>query len=810
MPLIIFYGQGGRDPTYMKLLKKIFAFIFILLFIAGCSDEPGQLTSGSGIEEVDGETFSVFNLDSNTDAEITGTHEVMFHISNLKLEKDFSFPGTITGERNFSGGMAGIRIRCRLLLKDFDVPNGEYFISISGEGIPALGAFKIRVLNKTITAVGRSAYQYTDLNGEGTLESPYQVGSANEFEKFISMLHSDPDHGYGIYFAQTADISFETLIDGVAGVAPFQGTYDGQGHKLEGLQWRERSSKYEDSGDRGIGLFTTICNATVRNLNITRVEFSHISQMGGFLAGIAKGKNTLENISAEGVLSVRGDYAGGLIGYVQGTLTASGITIGNSTSISGINYTGGLFGYLENGNVSLNNVEMGESTAMEVIGREYVGGIAGFMVKSTLSGTQIFDFATNSAGVMEIPAPDGFASSYGGMVYGGNKVGGLVGYAHDSKLLQLASSAFIDADGEDVGGVVGYFEDASNVGLIEDCIFNGKITPHFNKNTGGIVGQFRSANGGRIQDCVNYSSFVGGDRTGGICGYLYKEHNTASGTKNLVQVSWAVNAGKVEGRGNVGGIIGEAHLLDDNKQYSYIMTYEIDINSCMNAGDVIAFGGDSGKDLGGIAGRSGALTQFYACANHGTIEVQGKLHAAGGIVGCAGRNYGHEERDFYNTKVIECINTGTMNATDKSAWIGGIAGYAEEGTGNTNGIWSCRNSGTITANQNDDTGGILGYIDWDSVLSGCFNNGRVEHGNAILGTHKVFGLGTWLDPKCYYLEGSGKSWPSDHTFSIPQSQIADASKYVGYDFTTIWEITPDGPNLRRNKWRDPASAIIPK
>lgn len=856
----------------MNLLKKIFSFAVILLFMVGCSDEPENPASGSVIEEVDGETFSVFNLSSTADAEITGTHEVTFHISTPNLENEFSFPGTITEESNLSGAAKTLLLRCRLRLKDFDVPNGDYFLSISGEGLPALGAFKVQVLNQTITAVKRSAYQYKGLKGEGTQNNPYQIGTADEFEKFISLLYSDPDHGYGVYFVQTADISLEEKTDGVVGVAPFQGTYDGKSHKLDGIQWRERSSKFEGSEDRNIGLFTTLCNATISNLSLTEARLSYINGTGGCLAGIAKGTNTLENIHVEVALSVNGDYAGGLIGYVKGSMTASGITVANSSYISGqnftgglfglfestgasslkdvncsvfvrghsftgglfgralfdgsfsvdniagdgrididgTNYVGGLFGYLEKAEVNLSNVTMGESTSIEVIGTECVGGIAGTIVSSTLSGSQVFDFAANSSGVMEIPVPSSFKSSYKGTVHGYKKVGGLVGDAYNSKILHLSSSATIDASGENVGGIVGYFEDVSNVSLIEDCVFNGSIIPSFNRNLGGIVGHFHSTNGGRMQDCVNYSSLVGGDGTGGICGYLYKEHNTDKSAKNLVQVNWAVNAGKVEGKGNVGGIIGEDYLLDNNRQYSNILNYEIDINSCMNAANVTAFGGNSEEALGGIAGRTGALTQVYACANHGTIEVQGKLHATGGIVGRAGRNYGNEEHEFYNTKVIECINTGTLNSTDKSARIGGIVGYAEEDQRKISGIWSCRNSGTITANQNDDTGGILGCTDLNSVLSGCFNNGRVEHGNAIVGTHKTFASVYWVDPKCYYLEGTGKSWPSDHTFSIPQSQIGDESKYEGYDFTTIWEITPDGPNLRRNKWRNPASAVIPK
>lgn len=159
-------------------MRLIFKTILIIstfsLLITGCSEDSTPEFEPTGtIEEEDGEQVSVFNLDMETNDALTGTHEVTFHITATHLETDYSFPGTVKADKAVSGNISDFALRCRMKLRDFVVPDGDYFISITGESLPNFGAFKIRLFDRTITQLQRSTYAYNGLNGEGTKEKPY-------------------------------------------------------------------------------------------------------------------------------------------------------------------------------------------------------------------------------------------------------------------------------------------------------------------------------------------------------------------------------------------------------------------------------------------------------------------------------------------------------------------------------------------------------------------------------------------------------------------------------------------------------------
>ncbi|MDE6576594.1 MAG: hypothetical protein K2J82_07225 [Muribaculaceae bacterium] len=843
------------------ILKNLLGWVAMLFIAAGCSDDISDISVPTGsVEEENGALISVFNL--CTDGELTGTHSVIFHVSAPKRDVYYSFSGTITPEKSIAVNGNEINLLCRLNLKNIKIPNGDYFISISGENLPNLGTHKVRLFDNTVTEVVRATFKYEGMKGEGTEENPYLVSSPNDFETLTSNLQKDPDHGYGIYFKQTESISLAHKTAGVVGVAPFQGTYDGGGHSIMSPEWKP----YQQYPDSGVGLFSMLCNATVRNLTISGADFSGIAGRGGILAGSSKGNLILENLNIRGMIDGRGDYIGGVIGDVYGGVTVSNVVVEAGTriygkvnysgglfgslqstsnsslkdiqcyadvdgavytggmigfmkgsaklsaenitvdgSVAGKDYVGGVFGFIDNGEI--NTVTVGAAGNMIVNGAENVGGIAGYMTNTTLSDSQSFDFVKNSSGVLGVPAPQGFKSSYSGKVAGKRNVGGLAGYARNSGILHISSSATVDCIGEQTGGIVGFVDDTDNTSRIEDCTFSGQFISHFNDYIGGIVGFLRSSCGGRMQDCVNYASIVGGDYTGGICGYIHKEHNYDQGVKNMLEINWAVNAGKVDGANNVGGIIGR--LYTHKEQTYLILDYEVAINHCMNAAYIIARGGDGEDGLGGIIGRSCLMTNVNYCANHGVIEAKGKLHSIGGIVGRLGQDAKYEKESNYGTRVIECINTGTIKSSHSSARVGGIAGYCEEGNDvntTSSGIWNSRNSGTVVPDQNNDTGGILGWGDNLAVVQKNFNIGKVEHGNAILGTHKFNGV--VRSGVNYFIEGTGASWPSWLAYGVPESKLTDQSAYPEFDFKSVWEMTSDGPNLRRNKWRDPASAAL--
>ena len=223
--------------------------------------------------------------------------------------------------------------------------------------------------------------------GDGSEANPYQIASLENLY-WITVYQSNNETD-GLYFIQTADIDASETInwfDGEgwepigenyefggplnkSGILPaferdfysFQGHYDGQGNKIDGL-YINRPEGW------GVGLFASISfGATVRNLGLTNITVIGDEYVGG-IAGQAAWGASIENCFVEGNIS-GGDCVGGLTGnnialeqvtrcYTKGT-------------VSGNSNVGGLVGYI---NWSLLNHSYSHA---EVSGDIYVGGIAG-------------------------------------------------------------------------------------------------------------------------------------------------------------------------------------------------------------------------------------------------------------------------------------------------------------------------------------------------------------------------------------------------------------------------------------------------
>ena len=153
-------------------------------------------------------------------------------------------------------------------------------------------------------------------SGSGTEGDPYLISSLDNLFWVTKTISS-----WNSYFKQTSDIdaSSSSGWDGGQGLAPigngstfFSGSYDGDGHTINGLYINRTASDY-------IGLFGMINNsAVVKNIGVSNVNF-----------------NGHDNV-------------GGLIGYNSGTITKCYLT----GSINGVNQTGGLVGENLSGTVT--------------------------------------------------------------------------------------------------------------------------------------------------------------------------------------------------------------------------------------------------------------------------------------------------------------------------------------------------------------------------------------------------------------------------------------------------------------------------
>ena len=131
----------------------------------------------------------------------------------------------------------------------------------------------------------------------------------------------------------------------------FSGTFDGQGHTIKNLSqntWALNNGYHY--GDLGLGLFSCIENATVKNLMMDNANIWGETALVGFVAATAYGDCTFENIT---VTNSKGAdyqyYAGGIVGWASGNHQYINCNIDSSTTIAAQwgdfdNSTGGIIG----------------------------------------------------------------------------------------------------------------------------------------------------------------------------------------------------------------------------------------------------------------------------------------------------------------------------------------------------------------------------------------------------------------------------------------------------------------------------------
>lgn len=145
-----------------------------------------------------------------------------------------------------------------------------------------------------ITSIYILSHQYVEAacehkyfgNGNGTVESPYEVRNTDDFNHINS--HSSAA------FIQTANIITHKGYYENIGVSYFYGIYDGNNYTIENSGQRKDDRGYTSQTP----IFSILDGGTIKNLTITamrEVSDSVYSEPGPALVSIAEGKATIEN-----------------------------------------------------------------------------------------------------------------------------------------------------------------------------------------------------------------------------------------------------------------------------------------------------------------------------------------------------------------------------------------------------------------------------------------------------------------------------------------------------------------------------------
>ena len=303
--------------------------------------------SDSGTEEY---LFGIFSLDEYNAASgkdmyrhaIRYTYDVTVNIEGhgtvrtRALDED-DVPGTCAGQtfslNVTSGTMA------RYTLTDADGNN----IDLQGHAND-WSSFWFVMPKKNVTA---TVYFYADwpTQGAGTAESPYIIGSADDWNKFANNVSCGRSYS-GNYVKLTNDISVTTMAGGYQdddNYQPFSGTFDGDGHTLT-LNVNNQS--------RFAAPFKCVSGATIKNLRTAGTIDGTGNADGKLLAGIigvSFGNTTITGCRSSVTLTTDFGEDAALAGLVAGTkggsLTIAGCAFDGSMTGASNNRCAGIAGY---------------------------------------------------------------------------------------------------------------------------------------------------------------------------------------------------------------------------------------------------------------------------------------------------------------------------------------------------------------------------------------------------------------------------------------------------------------------------------
>lgn len=281
-----------------------------------------------------------------------------------------------------------------------------------------------------------------------------------------------------------------------------------------------------------------------------------------------------------------------------------------------------------------------------------------------------------------------------------------------------------------------------NGGVIKNLtISNGTI--HGNNNVGAFVGQSRGTTTITGVTNILVSVVTTGNSTGGIVGFVSTGSITIENTKNM---------GSIDGQYGTGGIIGAGSVSST-----------INIFNAENANEI------TGKaNIGGIIGSDTSTSTSTIRQVINFSKIMG-TYAVGGIVGRS-----------VTTSIQNAGNSGYLESSLQN-YTGGIIGLLENNTSTVN-IEFAYNYNGIPPGNNNMNGGIIG--------------GASEVNHTIT-LSNIYFLDT-SNNSSYSVAGD-KCIPynnNDVGKITTTGTFGNQSTFVGWDFSTIWQMGADYPLLR--------------
>lgn len=483
-------------------------------------------------------------------------------------------------------------------------------------------------------------------------EAPTQISSAADLKGFADWVNAGNEI-LGITVELTTDIdlgghawepigmSYRNGTGVTESSHPFEGTFDGNGYAITGLNVVKESYQNEDGSEATLGLFGTLNGGTVENLIVGGTVSGYDAT--GLIVGFMFGNSTVDNcFTTDGSEVSGGDNTGGIVGKIYGgSITDSSNYADVESSGSQFNANqakaGGIVAHADarTAEITISNI----SNHGDVITDDALsGGIIGMIqATGTISVNSGIDFSTETAIGSSPTSENVTVSSNVGTVserYQGVEISATAFIGTVDNVSMNNSLVFLN-------GTDTTIEEGVTTGWTRILTLDGDLICHADLSRYSVYGGSYNADVDSVSITMNGGSMY--SVAGG--GYLDATVTSANIVINGGNLSYGVSGGGLCGTLSVDDI-------SDMTGYNYTGTVTITIN-----GGTMA-----------VANAGGA--QSYAYVEDATMTINGGTFdeiIAGGINGYTNTSkvtLDATEGCSINAGLVTTANRGEVNSAD--------------------------------------------------------------------------------------------------------------------------------------------------
>ena len=366
-----------------------------------------------------------------------------------------------------------------------------------------------------------------------------------------------------------------------------------------------------------VGFIGNSTSEEIKNINMYTIEIIG----NGNVAGLAGGSELpiLREVDAKNLNIVgSGNYVGGVVSNPTKRIgyNIKNVTVSNS-HIQGVDYVGGVLSYIDGGGDNGRQGENLKSIKNEIVGRNYIGGVAGKFYDAdnfTSENVTVRGSGSNIGGVCGNGGLNYAVcknSTIEGTTSNSNNIGGVMGQCTWDNGYDYGINNIVISKGSNVGGLYGYYKVASTGGAMSTYVKGGRVEGY--SKVGGVIGYNYK---GYIAKTYTDTNVTGISEVGGIVGYVLNQSIEASsmGIKNCYVANSTIKA-----QNNVGGLVGSfSNSVGEGIQYFYNNYVHADIISDNKETASLGFG----KQKNEIVGAKNIYVYKYSTVNGERVSTE--------------------------------------------------------------------------------------------------------------------------------------------------------------------------------------------